>query len=141
VPIDPETLSSFASRYAKDMTSIRSRRVQRLIKREFGGADCVLPARLGSGAAAVLGLSSNGAALCATDGTGTHATVFKWSHDGARAMELRFDLHKDSLPVLGSESVPMARMRELFRGRVAEGPVLLPAQAWLSRALQLLAEQ
>jgi hypothetical protein len=143
VPIDPETLSSFASRYAKDMTSIRGRRVQRLIKREFGGADCVLPARLGSGAAAaaVLGLSATGAALCATDGTGTHATVFKWSSDGARAMELRFDLHKDSLPVLGSESVPLARLRELLRGCVAEGPVPPPAQAWLSRALQLLAEQ
>jgi hypothetical protein len=136
MPIDPETLSSFASEYAKDMTSIRGRRVQRLIKREFGGADLVLRARLGSGAAAVLGLSASGAALCATDGTGKQATVFKWLHGAAEARQSQFDLHKDSLPVLGSAPIPMARVRESIGGCVTEGPVPPQARDWLSRALQ-----
>ena len=77
MPIDPDALSSLASEYAKDMTSIRGRRVQRLLKREFAGADYVLLAQVGSDTAAVLGLSASGAALCATDGTGKQASVFK----------------------------------------------------------------
>jgi hypothetical protein len=120
VPIDPETLSSLASAYAKDMTSIRGRRVQRLLMREFGGADCVLPARLGAGTPAVLGLSAHGAALCATDGTGKQATVFKWLHGAAEALESQFDLHKDSLPLLGSAPIPMARLRERVGGCAAD---------------------
>lgn len=76
MPVDPETLASFAREYAKDMTSIRGRRVQRLLKREFAEAEYVLQAHLGSGAAAVLGLSESGASLCATDGTGKEAYAF-----------------------------------------------------------------
>jgi hypothetical protein len=63
MPIDPDTLSSFASEYAKGMTSIRGRRVQRLLKREFAGAEYVLLTQVGSGAAAVLGLSASGAVM------------------------------------------------------------------------------
>jgi hypothetical protein len=138
VPIDPQTLSSFASEYAKAMTSIRGRRVQRLLKREFGGADCVLPARLGSGAPAVLGLSAHGAALCATDGTGRQASVFKWSHGATQADRLQFDLHKDSLPLLGCASVSLARLREQLGGLVAEEPAAPEASPWLSQALGVL---
>jgi hypothetical protein len=125
VPIDPQSLSSFASEYAKAMTSIRGRRVQRLLKREFGGADCLLPARTGSGAPAVLGLSAHGAALCATDGA-------------TQADQLQFDLHKDSLPLLGCISVPLARLREQLGGLVAEEPAAPNARPWLSQALQVL---
>lgn len=75
MPIDPDTLSSFASDYTKGMTSIRGRRVQRFLRREFAGAEYLLLAQVGSGAAAVLGLSANGAAVCATDGAGRQAPV------------------------------------------------------------------
>ena len=57
MPIDPDTLASLASEYAKDMTSIRGRRVQRLLRREFAGAEYVLMVQLGPGVPAVLGLS------------------------------------------------------------------------------------
>jgi hypothetical protein len=136
VPIDPQALSNFASDYAKDMTSIRGRRVQRLLKREFGGAEYLLPAQLGSGAAAVVGLSASGAALCATDGTGKHASVFKWAHGSTEAIESQFDLHKDSLPVLHSRSVGLARIREQGALRVAVASAPVEARAWLSEVLQ-----
>ena len=102
MPIPPETLSSLAADYAKNMTSIRGRRVQRLLKREFAGADFVLLAQLGSGAAAVLGLSPSGAAVCATNGKGKYATVAKWAHGSPVAIEEQFDLLKDSLPLLNT---------------------------------------
>jgi hypothetical protein len=41
MPINPDALSSLAREYAKDMTSIRGRRVQRFLRREFAGAECV----------------------------------------------------------------------------------------------------
>ena len=107
-PVDPAVLADFASEYAKDMTSIRGRRVQRLIKREFAGAEYVLALRLGSGVPAVLGISSSGAALCATNGKGRHATVLKWSHGAGEVMETQFDLHKDSLPVLATRPLKAA---------------------------------
>ncbi|MGZ5194907.1 MAG: hypothetical protein ACXWJM_06760 [Ramlibacter sp.] len=136
--IDPETLSSLAREYAKDMTSIRGRRVQRLLKREFGGADCVLPARLGSGAAAVLGLSATGAALCATDGTGKQASVFKWAYADSAAVESQFDLHKDSLPELSRNSMPLARLREVARLRVPDGSIPQQARGWVAEVLGVL---
>ena len=108
--INPDTLSSLASEYAQSMTSIRGRRVQRLLKREFAGADevAIVNAAAGAVPTAVFGLSATGAALCATDGTGKHASVIKWRHGARRALETRFDLWKDSLPVLGTSSRPLA---------------------------------
>jgi hypothetical protein len=138
MPIDPETLSSLARDYAKDMTSIRGRRVQRLLKREFCGADCVLPVRLGSGAPAVLGLSATGAALCATDGTGRQATVYKWLHSEEEALQSQFDLHKDSLPALSSERVSLARVREMARLRVLDDSVPPQARGWVAEVLRVL---
>lgn len=105
MPVHADTLSSLASQYTLGMSSIRGRRVQRLLKREFAGADEVLLVKLRSGAPAVLGRSTTGAAFCATDGRGRYAAVFKWLHDSARALETHFDLLKDSLPVLASRSV------------------------------------
>lgn len=107
MPIDPNTLSSLASDYAKGMTSIRGRRVQRLLKREFAGADHVLMVRLGDGAPAVLGLSASGAGFCATDGRGREASVIKWLHGATEGLETRFDLLKDSLPVLDVKTSPL----------------------------------
>jgi len=105
MPIHADTLSLLANRYTLDMTPIRGRRVQRLLQREFAGADEVRLLKLGSGAMVVLGRSKTGAALCATDGRGQYAAVFKWLHDSTQALETRFDLRKDSLPVLASRSV------------------------------------
>lgn len=139
MPIDPDTLASFASEYAKNMTSIRGRRVQRLLKREFAGADYLLAAQLGSGAAAVLGLSASGAALCSTDGTGRQASVVKWLHGSATALETYFDLYKDSLPALGTNSVSIAGLRAQARLQVPADSVPLAARPLVSKVLQVLA--
>lgn len=138
MPIDPDTLSSIAADYAKGMTSIRGRRVQRLLKREFAGAEFVVPARLGNGMAAVLGLSESGAAVCATDGTGTHASVVKWLHGSQTAFETQFDLLKDSLPVVFSTTVPIAELRLKLGLQVSALAGSERAQAQLSRVLDVL---
>lgn len=136
--MDPDTLSWLASEYAKNMTSIRGRRVQRLLKREFAGAEFVLLAQVGSADAAVLGLSPGGAAICATDGTGKQASVVKWTHGSAMALETHFDLHKDSLPVLRSESIPLARLRGPVRLLVGADAVPSRARPLVSKVLQAL---
>lgn len=136
--IDPDTLSSFARDYTAGMTSIRGRRVQRLIRREFAGADHVLAARTAEGMAAVLGLSASGAALCATDGRGRRACVVKWLHGETEAVELQFDLYKDSLPLLASATVPLATLRARMRLEVAPASVPPSARRWVAKALQAL---
>jgi hypothetical protein len=108
MPVDIDALSRLASQYARGMTSIRGRRVQRLLQREFAGADRVVIVQVGSGASAVLGLSDTGAAICLTDGRGKHASVVKWRHGATQAFEVRFDLFKDSLPVVATLSVSVA---------------------------------
>ena len=108
MPIDATALSSLAAAYAKGMTSIRGRRVQRLLKREFAGAEYVFVVEVSSGRSAILGLSETGAAFCATDGRGKQASVVKWLHGSKEALEVRFDLLKDSLPVLETETIALA---------------------------------
>jgi hypothetical protein len=137
MPIDPDALTSLAGGYAKGMTSIRGRRVQRLLKREFAGADYVLVLQLESGAAAVLGLSARGAALCATDGRGKHASVVKWLHGSTEALETRFDLLKDSLPALGTRAVPLAGVARPAHLQASGEPS--EARALMSMALRALA--
>jgi len=137
--IDPNTLSSLSSEYAKGMTSIRGRRVQRLLKREFAGAECVLLAQVDSGAAAVLGVSPSGAAICATDGKGRQASVVKWSHGASAAIETYFDLYKDSLPILSTNSVPLASLSTRFRLRLPAGIVPIQDGPLVAKALQVLA--
>ena len=136
--IDPADLSRLAAAYARNMTSIRGRRVQRLIKREFGGADHVLAVPLESGAAAVLGLSASGAALCATDGTGRQASIFKWLHGSDMAIESTYDLHKDSLPALTAQSVPLARVRMQVPLRLSMDSVPLPARPLVTKVQDAL---
>ena len=138
MPIDPDALSSLVSEYAKGMTSIRGRRVQRLLKREFAGAEHVFVVQTGSGAAAVLGLSASGAAFCATDGRGKQASVVKWLHDSTQALETHFDLLKDSLPVLGSRRVSLAGLHGPSPVRIGADSASPQARAWLSIALRAL---
>jgi len=139
VPIEPDTLSALASDHAKGMTSIRGRRVQRLLKREFAGADCVLLVQVGDGMPAVLGVSPSGAALCATNGKGKQASVVKWSHGSTHAVETSFDLLKDSLPVLRTSSLPIARVRSQSGLHVPTASVPPQAQPWVFKVLQALA--
>jgi hypothetical protein len=139
VPIEPDTLSSFASEYAKGMTSIRGRRVQRLLKREFAGAEYVLLAQVGSGIPAVLGLSPSGAALCVTNGRGKQASVVKWSHGSIKAVEMNFNLLKDSLPILSISPLPIARLRAQSRVQVPAASVPPQAEPLVSKVLQVLA--
>jgi hypothetical protein len=139
MPIDPNTLAGLASDYAKRMTSIRGRRVQRLLKREFSGAEYVLRLQFGSGVAAVLGLSTSGAAFCATDGKGKEVSVIKWRHGSTEALETRFDLLKDSLPTLGGQSLPLAALRRQDGPLSHAGSVPSRARDLLSMALKVLA--
>lgn len=139
MPIDPDTLSFLASDYAKGMTSIRGRRVQRLLKREFAGAEYVLMVQLASGATAVLGLSASGAAFCATDGRGKQASVVKWLHGATRALETHFDLLKDSLPVLDTKTSLLAGLGRRAHLYASVGSVPPQARTLASMALQALA--
>ena len=140
VALPHATLSALAGDYAKDMTSIRSRRVQRLLVREFAGAQYVLTVQFASGTKAVLGVSASGAAFCATDGRGKQASVVKWLHGSEQGVETRFDLLKDSLPVLGAGSLPLADLREQGRPRVSAGSLPPRVRAFVSLALQALTE-
>lgn len=139
MPIDPVALSSLADEYTLRMTRIRGRRVQRLLKREFAGADHLLLVQTGSGTTAVLGLSDIGAAICSTDGTGKHAGVFKWAHDATAAIETRFDLRKDSLPALATSSMPINTLREQTRLQANAESVPPEARPWMSKVLRALA--
>ena len=74
MPIDKGTLDTIARTYAGAMTSIRGRRVHRLLMREFSRFDHVVPAVAEDGMNALLALAEDGsAAVCRTDGRG--ATV------------------------------------------------------------------
>jgi hypothetical protein len=137
--IDPDILSSLASDYAKGMTTIRGRRVQRLLKREFSGAEHVLLVTLGSGARGVLGVSATGAAFCATDGRGRHAAVSKWLHGSTQAVEFRFDLLKDSLPEVDANPLPIANLRCQVQARIAAQSVPDAARPLVGMALEVLA--
>jgi len=136
MPIRPDTLRCIARDYSQGMTSIRGRRVQRLLQREFAGAEHVLLVQARSGAAAALGVSQSGAAFCATDGRGKHASILRWLHHSADALETRYDLLKDSLPVLGSRSVPLDGPRK--RAELPASVRSLPPQA---RPLVIMAIQ
>jgi len=135
-PADNEAvLAALASEYAQGMTSIRGRRVQRLVKREFAGAAHVKIVDFGSGGRAVLGASASGAAWCATDGRGSHAAVVSWRHGSREGVETRYDLLKDSLPALETRTVPLADLPRVTAANLQA----LPAAAMLSKAMEALA--
>jgi hypothetical protein len=136
VPIDPDLLAAFAADFAKGMTSIRGRRVQRLLKREFKGVDHVLLVQVGAGANAALGLSQGGATFCATDGRGRHASVVTWPPGGRSGLETRFDLHKDSLPVLGTDSFALSQLRTEIRRALSAARVPPDARRLASELLR-----
>jgi hypothetical protein len=94
-------LEALVRAYIAPMTSIRGRRMQRLLLREFADFDHVWAASTQDGAPALLALAEDGrVAVCCSDGRGPAASVFSTRLAGA-ALSTRCDLLKDSLPVLG----------------------------------------
>jgi hypothetical protein len=138
MPMDPQTLSSLAADYTKYMTSIRGRRVQRLLKRELSGADFVLVADIRSGGRLVLGVSESGAAICASDGKGKSASVIKWAHGSQNACETRFDLLKDSLQSLGDNWFPLSRLRKQMQIELPAERIPTEAGSLVAAALRVL---
>lgn len=102
MPIDHDALDAIASAYVVGMTTIRARRVHRLLLREWARYDHVLRVTTDDSAVALLALGEDGsAAVCHTDGRGTAVAIEAWARlDGAR-VSTSFDLSKDSVPVLG----------------------------------------
>jgi hypothetical protein len=139
MPIDANTLSALANDYAMGMTSTRGKRVQRLLKREFAGAEYVLIVPVASSGSAVLGLSERGAGFVGTNGRGKYASVIKWLHGSTEATEVQFDLLKDSLPVLGTKAIPLTGLPKRADLHIPQGSVPPEASHVLALALQALA--
>jgi hypothetical protein len=101
MPVEKETLDAIARAYVAPMTSIRGRRVLRLLAREFSRFDHVLWAVAEDGTPAILGLAEDGGvALCRTDGRGASAAVAAWRRLEGATVTTSFDLLKDSLPIV-----------------------------------------
>ncbi|CAN5299541.1 hypothetical protein BH09PSE6_BH09PSE6_00910 [soil metagenome] len=98
--IEPERLLTIARDYVAPMTSIRGRRVTRLLIREFSAADCVVRASGSDGSVAVLALYLCGSmGVCNSKGTGKSALI-QWSRLDSAGVAFAYDLLKDSLPPL-----------------------------------------
>jgi len=99
--MDKDTLDAIARTYVATMTSIRGRRVHRLLMREFARFDHVLAAVAENGTAALLALADDGsAAVCRTDGRGAAADVAQWARLDGATVTTAYDLLKDSLPIV-----------------------------------------
>lgn len=99
--MDPERLDAVARTYTASMTSIRGRRVHRLVMRWMAGYDHVLPTVTADGTPALLALSADGrAAFCSSDGRGPSADLVTCGATPGVAVTSTHDLTKDSLPVL-----------------------------------------
>jgi len=101
MPIAKTTLDATARAYVGTMTSIRGRRVHRLLMREFACFDHVLAVVAEDGTSALLALAEDGrAAVCRTDGRGATAAVSEWARLAGATVSTSCDLTKDSLPVV-----------------------------------------
>jgi len=101
MPIAKETLDATARAYVGTMTSIRGRRVHRLLMREFARFDHVLAVVAEDGTSALLALAEDGrAAVCRTDGRGAAAAVSEWARLEGATVTTSCDLAKDSLPIV-----------------------------------------
>jgi hypothetical protein len=88
--IDPSELGEIVVAFSEEMTSIRSRRVQRRIKREFAAFDSVRRVRAQDGAAALLARKRNGSlAYIQTTGRAPAAGVASRPARRARASRPR----------------------------------------------------
>jgi hypothetical protein len=101
MPIEGEMLDATVRAYVKAMTSIRGRRVRRLLMREFARFDHVLPVTAEDGAPALLALGEDGSvSVCRTDGRGAAVAVAEWARLEGATVTMSYDLTRDSLPVV-----------------------------------------
>lgn len=102
MPIEAKTLAAIARDYVRTMTSIRGRRIHRLLMREFAQFDYVVPAMAEDGNPALLALAGDGSSLavCQSDGRGKAAKVVRWARLEGAGVTTSYDLAKDSLPIL-----------------------------------------
>jgi hypothetical protein len=83
------------------MTSIRGRRVHRLLMREFSRFAHVLPVIAQDGTPALFAVDDNGSvSVCRTDGRGATAAVAEWARLEGATITISYDLLKDSLPIV-----------------------------------------
>ena len=98
--ITAAALDRIARAYTASMTSIRGRRVHRLLTRELARYEMVVAARAGAATPALLALAQDGAAAaCSSDGRGAHVAIVHWARLDGATVTTCFDLAKDSLPV------------------------------------------
>lgn len=102
MPMDRTRLEAIATDYVCEMTSIRGRRVHRLILREFAGSEAVLAATAEAAGPALVAIKAHGAiAVCQTDGSGKAAPIVDLPAASPLTVTTQFDLLKDSLPIVG----------------------------------------
>jgi hypothetical protein len=135
MPIEEALLDTTARSYVAPMTSIRGRRVHRLLMRAFARFDHVLPVTDEDGAPALLGLGDDGSvAVCRTDGRGAAAAVAEWGRLEDATVTTSYDLARDSLPIVswtiwhpsfaraaGMLTVSAADLSPADRDRIADG--------------------
>jgi len=142
MPVDRELLETTTCAYASTMTSIRGRRVVKLLLREFASFDMVLPATAPDGPALVLALDQSGrAAVCATDGKGPTVAIDRAESPQAETVRTKYDFLKDSLPVVGREalapglSIPSRAVFVAAKGLTPAAKALverlLPGHRWM----------
>jgi hypothetical protein len=101
MPIEKNTLAGIARAYVKPMTSIRGRRIHRLLLREFSRFDYVIPAIAEDRSPALLAIANDGSvAVCRTDGRGAAVAIAGWSRLEGATVTTSYDLTKDSLPIV-----------------------------------------
>lgn len=116
VPIDRATLDAIARDYTAGMTSIRGRRVHRLLMREFAPFDAVNRVVAPDGTVTLMAGADDGSvALCQTDGRGHEATIARRRRPGGAIATTSYDLPKDALPQL-----PATAVSKVGRRHVAE---------------------
>jgi hypothetical protein len=94
------SLEKTVREYVAKMTSIRGRRVHRLLMREFSRFDHVLPVTAQDGTPALFAVAKDGSvSVCRTDGRGAAAAVAEWARLDGATITISYDLLKDSLPI------------------------------------------
>lgn len=101
--IDPQRLEARVAEFVAPMTSIRGRRMTRILRRAFAEVDAVFIAELADGRAGFLGARRDGLLVfCASDGRGRCAEVLTFRADAAARLSEGYDLLKDSIPVIAA---------------------------------------
>jgi hypothetical protein len=95
------SLKATARAYVAKMTSIRGRRVHRLLMRELSRFAHVLPVTAQDGTPALFAVDDDGSVrVCRTDGRGAAAAVAEWARLEGATITISYDLLKDSLPIV-----------------------------------------